>query len=78
MAGMSRSATVVLCYLIRAKKMSAIEAIKQLRRHRDVNPSRQQLIYVARMHNRVHGFEGVNVQDKEFPLSELRKLLRKK
>ncbi len=37
--GMSRSATCVLAYLMITRKMSAAEAIRTVRMHRDINPN---------------------------------------
>lgn len=39
MVGMSRSATCVLAYLMICKKMSAAEAIRTVRMHRDIRPN---------------------------------------
>jgi len=39
MVGMSRSATCVLAYLMIVKKMSAAEAIRTVRMHRDIRPN---------------------------------------
>ena len=76
--GLSRSATTVLCFLIKIKKMTAFEAITQVRQLRDINPSRPQLIYVAKMHNQVFGFENIDVIDVEFPVSYVRQLIAKR
>ena len=73
-AGMSRSATVLLCYLIQKEKMTAFEAITQIREIRNILPSGQQLIYVARLHNKVFGHDNVEVIDGEIPLTYLRKM----
>jgi len=37
--GMSRSATIVLAYLMRYKKMCALEALKSVLEHRDIRPN---------------------------------------
>ena len=74
-AGVSRSATTVICYLIQKKNMTAYEALTQVRTHRDVNPSHQQLIYVAKLHNKKFGYDNVEVIDEEFPLTEFRKMV---
>ncbi len=60
---------------MKEKAMTAYEAITQVRTNRDVNPSKQQLIYVARLHNSLFGYENVQVIDEEFPLTELRKMV---
>lgn len=39
MVGMSRSATCVLAYLMICKRMSASEAIRTVRMHRDIRPN---------------------------------------
>ncbi|CRK87187.1 CLUMA_CG000992, isoform C [Clunio marinus] len=39
MVGMSRSATCVLAYLMIVRKMSATEAIRTVRMHRDIHPN---------------------------------------
>lgn len=39
MVGMSRSATCVLAFLMICKKMSAAEAIRTVRMHRDIRPN---------------------------------------
>lgn len=39
MVGMSRSATCVLAYLMIVKRMSATEAIRTVRMHRDIRPN---------------------------------------
>lgn len=39
MVGMSRSATCALAYLMISKRMSAAEAIKTVRMHRDIRPN---------------------------------------
>ena len=57
------------------KGFNAFEAISEVRKNRDVNPSKQQLIYVAKLHNKIFGFENVEVIDEEFPLSEFRKMV---
>jgi atypical dual specificity phosphatase len=39
MVGMSRSATCVLAYLMIVKKLSAVEALRTVRMHRDIHPN---------------------------------------
>lgn len=73
--GMSRSATTVICYLMRGENMTACQAITQLRQSRDVNPSKQQLLYVARLQNKICGHENVQVIDPQCPISYLRQLI---
>ena len=61
--GMSRSATVLICYLMLKQKKSVEDAITELRQVREIVPSKQQLIYVAKLHNKLHGFENIDVMD---------------
>lgn len=75
-AGISRSATVVLCYLISKKQISAFEALKMLRQARDVFPSKQQLIYVARLHNDTFGHEAIDVIDDDLAIDGMRAILK--
>ena len=72
--GMSRSSTIVLCYLIQNKNKTAYEAITQVRSKRDIIPSKQQLIYIARLHNNVFGYENINIIDDDVSLDTVRKL----
>ena len=75
--GMSRSPTTVICYLILKRKMTAFDALTELRKARNINPSKQQLLYVAKLHNKIFGFEGVNEDDDENPISFIRSLIPK-
>ena len=71
--GISRSSTTVISYLILKKKISAFEALKQIRKHRDVFPSKQQLLYIAKIHNKVFDYEEVEIVDVDMSMSEGRK-----
>lgn len=51
MVGMSRSATCVLAYLMIARKMSAAEAIRTVRMHRDIHPNEGFLQQLADLDN---------------------------
>ena len=62
-AGISRSSSTVLCYMIIKKDISAYDALKEIRQFRDVYPSKQQLMYVAKVHNKKFGFDDVEVVD---------------
>ena len=62
-AGISRSTSTVLCYMIMKKNISAYDALKEIRQFRDVYPSKQQLMYVAKVHNKKFGFDDVEVVD---------------
>ena len=73
--GLSRSATTVLCYLILHERMSAYDAITQLRQIRNISPSKQQLLYIARLHNKEFGFQDVDEDDDDNPVSFIRQLL---
>jgi hypothetical protein len=75
-AGFSRSATAVLSYLVTKKQMTGFDALKQIRQYRDVFPSKEQLCYVARLHNKIHGFNNVDVTDGNMEMAEIRKLAR--
>ena len=74
MGGMSRSATVIICYLMIKQKKSAEEAITQLRTCREVVPSKQQLIYVAKLHNRLQGLDDIDVVDTPLEMSHMRQV----
>ena len=74
MGGMSRSATVIICYLMIKQKKSAEEAITQLRTCREVVPSKQQLIYVAKLHNRLQGLDDIDVVDTPLEMSHMRQI----
>ena len=49
--GLSRSTSSVLSYLVLKKKMDLKEALKQVKSKRDVHPSAQQLVHLAKMYN---------------------------
>lgn len=51
MVGMSRSATCALAYLMIARKMSAAEAIRTVRMHRDIHPNEGFLQQLADLDN---------------------------
>jgi hypothetical protein len=75
--GCSRSATAVVSYLITKKQMTGFDALKQIRQHRDIFPSEEQLGYVARLHNKIHGFKDVDVTDGHTEMTVMRKLALK-
>lgn len=51
MMGMSRSATCVLAYLMIARKMTAAEAVRTVRMHRDIRPNEGFLQQLADLDN---------------------------
>jgi protein-tyrosine phosphatase len=51
MVGMSRSASCVLAYLMISRKMSAAEAIRTVRMHRDIHPNEGFLQQLADLDN---------------------------
>ncbi len=51
MVGMSRSATSVLAYLMISRKMTAAEAIRTVRMHRDIHPNEGFLQQLADLDN---------------------------
>ena len=56
--------------------MTAYEALTHLRKARNINPSKQQLLYVAKLHNKTFGYE-VNEDDDQSPVSYVRSLITK-
>lgn len=78
-AGLSRSAATVLSYLVARKQMTGFDGLKQIRSHRDVCPSKEQLMYVAKLHNKVHGFDNIDVMDDtNIEMAEFRKIVIQK
>ena len=71
-AGISRSTSTVLCYLIMKKDISAYDALREIRQFRDVYPSKQQLLYVAKVHNKKFGFKDVEVVDVDMTMDKNR------
>ena len=69
-AGISRSSSTVLCYMIIKKNISAYDALKEIRQFRDVYPSKQQLMYVAKVHNKKFGFDNVEVVDVDMTMGK--------
>ena len=69
-AGISRSSSTVLCYMIMKKNISAYDALKEIRQFRDVYPSKQQLMYVAKVHNKKFGFDDVEVVDVDMTMGK--------
>ena len=69
-AGISRSTSTVLCYLIMKKNISAYDGLKEIRQFRDVYPSKQQLLYVAKVHNKKFGFDDVKVVDVDMTMDK--------
>lgn len=53
MVGMSRSATCVLAYLMIAKRMTAAEAVRTVRMHRDIRPNDGFLNQLAELDNKL-------------------------
>lgn len=51
MVGMSRSATCVLAYLMISRKMTAAEAIRTVRMHRDIHPNEGFIQQIADLDN---------------------------
>ena len=62
-AGLSRSATVIASYLLVKHGKSALEAITMIRSKRAIWPRKQQLAYLSQIHNKIHGFSGIEVWD---------------
>ena len=73
--GVSRSSTTVVSYLIKNRQMTAYDALTALRTHRNVNPSKQQLLYIAKLHNKIHGFKNINEDDYKEGISKGRQLI---
>lgn len=64
-AGLSRSSSTVLAYLILHKNLSAVEALKLVKTNRDILPNNYNLANLAKIHNEKYGFEVGNVFDVE-------------
>lgn len=62
-AGISRSSSVVITYLILKKNMTAGKAIATLRKKRDILPSDQFLVHIANISNKHHGLASVDPID---------------
>ena len=63
--------------MILKKNISAFDAIKIIRQIRDVSPSKQQLLYVASIHNKHFGFKNIDVNDDPDPMTLVRSLAAK-
>jgi len=74
MAGLSRSASVVITYLMVKKNMTASEAIILIKKNRDVWPSNPNLKFLAEISNQIHGFVGTQ-DDEDFGDIPLRTLV---
>lgn len=64
-AGLSRSSSTVLSYLILHQNMSAVDALKAVKTKRDILPNSYNLANVAKIHNEKYHFEVDNVFDVE-------------
>ena len=53
MMGMSRSGTCVLAYLMLKKDMSAVDALQEVRRHREIRPNDGFLRQLADLDNKL-------------------------
>ena len=52
------------------KNISAYDGLKEIRQFRDVYPSKQQLLYVAKVHNKKFGFDDVKVVDVDMTMDK--------
>eukprot|EP00096_Caligus_rogercresseyi_P003741 TRINITY_DN1724_c0_g1_i1.p1 TRINITY_DN1724_c0_g1~~TRINITY_DN1724_c0_g1_i1.p1 ORF type:complete len:207 (-),score=68.04 TRINITY_DN1724_c0_g1_i1:204-824(-) len=59
MMGMSRSSTCVLAYLMLRQNMTAVEALSEVRRHRDIRPNDGFLRQLADLDNRLRRERGL-------------------
>ena len=75
-AGMSRSATAIIMFLMLHENMTAFDALAEVRNARDVFPSKDQLLYVARLHNKLFGFENQDVIDVDLKDDPLRSIVK--
>jgi atypical dual specificity phosphatase/dual specificity phosphatase 3 len=50
-AGLSRSSSCVLAYLVLYKDLAATEALKTVKLRRDILPNNSNLAHLARIHN---------------------------
>ena len=62
-AGLSRSSSSVLGYLILKKGMTAQEALTSVKKKRDVWPSNPFLGFLSKLSNDLHGHEHVDEND---------------
>ena len=58
--GMSRSSTCVLAFLMLRRDMTAVEALAEIRRHRDVRPNDGFLRQIAELDNKLRQQRGQN------------------
>ena len=66
MMGMSRSATCVLAYLMLRQNMTAVEALTEVRTHRDVRPNDGFLRQLADLDNKLRRERGqLKLEEKE-------------
>ena len=56
--GMSRSSTCVLAYLMLRQNMTAVEALTEVRRHRDIRPNDGFLRQIADLDNKLRRERG--------------------
>ena len=56
--------------------MDAHAAAKQVRQNHEIIPSRQFLAHLAEFHNKIHGFENVDVMDESMDLTWYSKVLK--
>lgn len=54
-AGLSRSSSSVLAYLVMYKNMSAMAALETVKLKRDILPNNSNLAHLARIHNEKYG-----------------------
>lgn len=74
-AGLSRSTSCVLAYLVLKKNMDLREALKSVKAKRDVMPSAQQLFFLAKIYNDLHNLESP-AEDDSYAISKFRQLSR--
>jgi protein-tyrosine phosphatase len=72
-AGLSRSSSTVLSYLILHQNMSAVDAIKAVKSKRDILPNSYNLANVAKIHNEKYRYEVENVFDVEKTASDFQR-----
>jgi protein-tyrosine phosphatase len=73
-AGMSRSTSSVLTYLILKKKLDLREALKTVKSNRDVLPSAQNLAHLTKMFNADRGLGTVEENVEEYETARYRQL----
>ena len=73
-AGMSRSTSSVLTYLILKKRIDLREALKIVKSKRDVLPSAQNLAHLSKMFNYERGYGTVEENVEEYETARYRQL----